>query len=190
MTSRIRLASTKDAEQIRQIYSPYVENTVISFETAGPSAAEMEMRIRQVMDKHLWLVYEQEGEILGYAYASSHHERSAYSWAVDVSIYVKADRVGRGIGKSLYSPFFKLLKLQGFCNAYAIIALPNQASTALHEYFGFKPIGISSKVGYKFGKWIDVQWWEMHLNTHEAYPLFPCSIHQIDETRLVEAMKR
>lgn len=147
----IRLATKYDVLQIPEIYSPYIENSSITFETFVPSLEEMETRIESVLANYPWIVYKEADNILGYAYASKHHERAAYKWAVDVSIYIRQDCKGRGIGKALYTALFAILKSKGYYNAYALITLPNEASVGIHEHFGFNKVAHLSKVGYKFG---------------------------------------
>src|SRR5579859_3784089 len=136
----IRLATLVDAPQISAIYRPYVEGSFISFETEAPSDAEMAERMRKVTTRLPWLVCEEAGRMLGYAYASRHHERAAYQWSVDVSIYLHRDHHRRGLGRALYAELFELLILQGYYTAYAGITLPNDASIGLHESFGFEPV--------------------------------------------------
>lgn len=177
----IRLATIYDAEQILEIYAPYVETTNISFETIVLSKEEMETRIKRILENNPWIVFEEDKYILGYAYASKHRERAAYKWAVDTSIYIRQDHRGKGIGKALYTALISILKLQGYCNVYAGICLPNEASVGLHEYFGFKKIAHFNKVGYKFGQWHDVGWWELFLKQHKLKPSEPLSINDISK---------
>src|SRR5450432_950861 len=115
----IRLAHPDDALMIHAIYVPFVTSTPISFELVVPTEQEMRQRIEQTLQTHPWLVCEEQGEILGYAYASQHRARQAYQWSVDISAYVHEQWRGKGIGKALYSRLFALLCLQGFYNAYA-----------------------------------------------------------------------
>lgn len=183
----IRLAKVSDAEQILDIYAPFVKNTVISFEMTVPSKEEMEKRIEHLSENNPWLVLEEANEILGYAYASKHHERPAYRWSVDVSIYVRENCQGKGIGKTLYTSLFTILKYQGYCNAYAGICLPNEKSIGIHEYFGFKKIAHYNKVGYKFGEWHDTGWWQLFLQEHAQEPREPLSIRDIGQAKLFEA---
>lgn len=175
----IRLATIYDSEQILEIYAPYVETTTISFETIVPSKEEMKARIEHTLETNPWIIFEEDKYIIGYAYASKHRERAAYKWAVDISIYVRQDSRGKGIGKELYTKLLSILKLQGYCNVYAGICLPNESSVGLHEYFGFKKIAHFNKVGYKFGKWHDVGWWELFLRQHEPESSEPLSINAI-----------
>jgi L-amino acid N-acyltransferase YncA len=176
MTIEIRLAGRDDAEEIAAIYRPFVESTIISFETVAPEPREMADRIAATLARYPWLVCESEGEIAGYAYATKHRERKAYQWSVDTSAYVHPRYWRRGIGGGLYRSLFAVLSAQGFVNAYAGIALPNPASVGLHESAGFQPVGIYRSVGYKLGAWHDVGWWERALQNHETAPREPLSL--------------
>jgi L-amino acid N-acyltransferase YncA len=176
MTIEIRLAGRDDAEEIAAIYRPFVESTIISFETVAPEPREMADRIAATLARYPWLVCESEGEIAGYAYATKHRERKAYQWSVDTSAYVHPRYWRRGIGAGLYRSLFAMLSAQGFVNAYAGIALPNPASVGLHESAGFRPVGIYRSVGYKLGAWHDVGWWELALQNHEGAPREPVGL--------------
>ena len=169
----IRLVQPTDAPAIHQIYAPIVQNSVISFETQAPSVSEIQQRIATITQKYPWLVYETASGIGGYAYASQHRSRAAYQWSVDVSVYVAESARGQGIGTQLYTVLFKTLKVQGFVQAFAGIALPNPASVALHEKMGFEAIGFYQNVGYKFGAWHDVGWWGLSLQPPMDNPLPP-----------------
>ncbi len=175
MNVKIRAAGTNDAEAIQEIYAPYVQRTAISFEDHPPSVAEMRERIVQTARLYPWLVYERDGVLLGYAYASQHRAREAYRWSVDVAAYVNEKHCRQGIGKELYTHLFTHLKQLQFANAFAGIALPNAGSVRLHELMGFTAIGIYQNVGYKFGKWHDVGWWQKILDRPDVprEPLTP-----------------
>jgi len=170
MAATIRLATANDAEQIQAIYVPYVLHTAISFELEPPTVEEMQQRIVALLPHWPWLVCEQEGKILGYVYASRHRSRAAYQWSTDVSVYIDEQCHRFGIGRALYSSLFAILALQGFYNAYAGITLPNSASVGLHEVLGFQAIGVYRAVGFKFGAWHDVGWWQLVLQTHTVPP--------------------
>ena len=137
----IRLAVLEDAPALADIYRPYVEDTAISFELAAPSETMMRERMSRVMGKLPWLVCEEDGALAGYAYASPHHDRAAYQWSVDTSVYLRRGLQRRGLGRALYSELFTLLVQQGYYTAFAGISLPNAASVGLHESFGFRAGG-------------------------------------------------
>lgn len=176
MTRIMRLARADDARAIQAIYAPVVNNTPISFEIIPPSVEEMSQRIEHTLKSFPWLVYEDMGELLGYAYASQHHVRPAYQWSVDVSVYIHERSRRQGIGRMLYAALFKLLRQQGFYNIYAGITLPNPASVALHESMGMQPLGVYQKAGYKLGAWYDVGWWQGLLQPHSTNPPAPKSM--------------
>jgi L-amino acid N-acyltransferase YncA len=170
----IRLATIADAGQIRAIYAPYC-STPISFEATSPSSEEMEKRIAAILRTLPWLVHEQDGVIDGYAYASVHNERAAYAWSVNVSAYVDARQHRRGLGRTLYARLFQILIELGYRNAYAGVTLPNPASVGLHTSFGFTPVGVYEQVGFKYGKWHDVGWYQKLLQPRTDNPPVPRS---------------
>jgi phosphinothricin acetyltransferase len=170
---KIRAAVPADAAQIAEIYAPIVSSTFISFEESPPSAEEMRARIESGSATHPWLVACDESTIAGYAYASQHRTRAAYRWSVDVSAYVRETYRGRGVGRQLYGVLFPLLGALGFHRAFAGIALPNDASIALHRSCGFEPVGIYREVGFKLGAWRDTSWWQLALGTSDAPPSEP-----------------
>ncbi len=167
----IRLARPSDAEDILSIYAPIVRETAISFELEPPTVEEMRTRISTTLQQLPWLVGEDEqSRVCGYVYASRHRERPAYQWSVDVTAYLRADMRGRGWGKQLYRALLAQLVDLGYIQAFAGIALPNDASVGLHESVGFRPIGIYRKVGYKHGAWRDVGWWQLELQRADVPP--------------------
>jgi L-amino acid N-acyltransferase YncA len=153
----------RDAEAIAAIYAPFVTDTVISFEDVAPTAAEMAVRVERLTETHAWLVAEDDGEILGYAYGCPHRERAAYRWATEVSVYVDPRHHRRGAGRALYEALFERLAERRYRLALAGIALPNDASVGLHEACGFEPVGVYRRIGFKFGSWWDVGWWQLEL---------------------------
>ena len=169
----IRAARGEDARDVLAIYAPNVSDSFVSLELEVPSLEDMRNRILATLAFHPWLVYESEGTVVGYAYATKHRERLAYQWSADVSCYVHPAARGRGIGKSLYRALLHELARQGFCNAYAGIALPNEASVRLHESVGFEPIGAYRGVGFKQGAWRDVGWWHCQLGELPPDPMPP-----------------
>lgn len=169
----LRPARPTDAAALAAIYGPYVATTPISFETTPPTPSEMARRLAAVEGHAPWLVCEQAGDVRGYAYLSKHHERAAYAWSVDCAVYVARDQRGRGIGRALYTALFALAELQGFYALHAGIALPNAASVRLHEAFGFERVALYPKVGFKFGAWHDVGWWQRELRERSGEPAAP-----------------
>lgn len=168
----IRRATADDAGAIAAIYRPFVESTPISFEIVPPGESDMRRRMTDTTASYPWLVYESDGRVIGYAYASAHAPRAAYRWSVDTAIYVDTERHRRGVGRQLYDALFPLLVAQGFVNAYAGITLPNTASVGLHQAVGFRPVGVYHNVGYKMGAW-HVGWWELTLQAHATVPEEP-----------------
>jgi L-amino acid N-acyltransferase YncA len=175
----IRLAQESDAEAIQRIYAPFVLHTAVSFETEPPGVDEMRSRLLKILARLPWLVCERSEKVIGYAYASPHRERAAYGWSVDVTVYVHEDYRRYGVGKALYASLFQVLRLQGFYNAYAGIALPNPGSAGLHEAMGFTPVGVYRAVGYKLGRWHDVGWWQLALRDHSTAPAAPADIASV-----------
>jgi phosphinothricin acetyltransferase len=173
MPTLIRLATPEDGDALADIYRPAVTDSVISFELEAPDGEEMGRRVAKILARTPWLVCERDGAVLGYAYASPHRDRAAYQWSVDVSAYVHPDARRLGVGRALYTSLFAALAVQGFRNAYAGIALPNEASVALHTAVGFTPVGVYRGVGYKHGAWHDVAWFERPLAPRDADPSPP-----------------
>lgn len=176
----IRLARTEDAAAIRAIYAPYVTDTAISFEIEPPDTPQMAARIETTLTAWPWLVEEQDGAIIGYAYAGQHRTRAAYRWSVDVAVYVARGSHRRGLGRSLYRPLLDILKAQRFRAAFAGITLPNAASIGLHEALGFVPVGVYRNVGYKAGAWHDVGWWGLDLGAPDGAPHEPLPLAALD----------
>lgn len=162
---RIRPATEGDAASLLAIYRPFVEASAISFETVAPSIDEFAGRIRKARAGWQWVVAEKDGQSVGYAYGSSHRERAAYRWSVEVSAYVDPAFHRQGIGRALYVTLLHELAQTGFCNAYAGITQPNPASVALHRSVGFDYVGTFLSVGHKFGKWHDVAWFQRRLRS-------------------------
>jgi L-amino acid N-acyltransferase YncA len=160
---RIRSATKADALALLAIYGPVVETSATSFETVVPAVTEFTARIERAHAGWQWLVAEQLGQCIGYAYGSAHRERPAYRWSVEVSAYVHPNYHRRGVGRTLYLRLFDELAQKGFCHAYAVITLPNEASVALHRSVGFETIGIFKSVGRKFSQWHDVAWFQRTL---------------------------
>lgn len=180
----IRIATPQDAPEVQKIYTPYVLNTAISFETEVPSANEMRNRIEASLERHVWLLAEENGRALGYAYAARHHVRPAYQWSADVSVYLEQSAQGKGLGKKLYRILLELISLQGYYQCFAGITLPNEKSRRLHESFGFSFIGRYSNAGYKHGSWYDVGWWEKSLREPVLNPPPTLPLSALKQTRI------
>lgn len=159
----IRPVRPDDAGAIRDIYNAYIDHTWVTFEEVQVTAEEMVSRIARTTKTYPWLVYEEDGKVLGYAYAGRWKERSAYRYAVEIAIYLDAGSLGNGIGTQLLGMLLELLKAQKYHSAIYGVSLPNAASVALCEKFGFKKIAHFDEVGYKLEKWIDVGYWELIL---------------------------
>lgn len=156
MTGKIRFAAKKDSEAILGIYAPYIEKTAITFEYEVPSLLEFSGKIAEIQKKYPWIVYEEEGKILGYAYGGPEYTRAAYQWTVETSVYVSEEARGKGIGTALYKKILDILQKQNFCVCYVLINDDNEASIKMHEKLGFIQNGFRKNCGYKFGKWHSV----------------------------------
>ena len=166
----IRMATPDDAEEVLDIYAPYVKETAITFEYEVPSVEEFRERIRKTLEKYPYLVAETEGQLAGYAYASAFKERAAYDWSVETSIYVKMGEHGKGIGSRLYTVLEEVLKKQHILNVNACIAYPHPESERFHKKFGYKKVAHFTKCGYKMGQWYDMIWMEKLLREHPTQP--------------------
>jgi L-amino acid N-acyltransferase YncA len=170
MAMAIRLATSDDAEQIQAIYAPFCRDTAVSFETQPPTVDEIRLRSVKTLSSLPWLVGDDNGHILGYAYASRHRERAAYRWSVDVSVYVREGYRRSGFGRALYSSLLNALRLQGYYNALAGVSLPNPGSVGLHEAMGFQQLGVYRGIGFKHGAWHDVLWLQLQLRDRAYAP--------------------
>ncbi|MCC8024818.1 MAG: N-acetyltransferase family protein [Clostridium sp.] len=166
----LRMATQADADAFLAVYGPYVENTAISFEYQVPTREEFARRIGGTLKRYPYLAALQEGQVVGYAYASPFNRRSAYSWSAEVSIYVAGDARGSGIGARLYHALESILKKQNVLNVNACIAYPNPGSISFHEKLGYKKAGHFTKCGYKLGRWWDMVWMEKMLGEHPEKP--------------------
>lgn len=161
----LRVATVDDAAQIRKIYAPYVEATSISFELVVPTVQQIAGRIQDVTNKYPWLVYERDARILGYAYANEFRSREAYRFTSETAVYVDSECSRQGIGRCLMLQLIQRLKDSGHQQIIAGVTLPNKGSVGLHESLGFRPVGVCSKVGFKFDQWHDVGFWQLDLST-------------------------
>jgi phosphinothricin acetyltransferase len=161
--SKIRPVSSQDAEAICAIYNYYIQNTTISFEEDDVVPAEMSRRIIDVTETLPWLVIENEGVVDGYAYATKWRARSAYRFAVEISVYLSRNAIGKGFGASLYASLIEQLATLGVHVVIAGIALPNEKSIKLHEKIGLRKVAHFEQVGFKNKQWVDVGYWQKLL---------------------------
>ena len=175
----IRLATTADIPAILAIYAPYILNTATSFEYSVPSLEEFTERFRNITVQFPWLVWEEDGKVLGYAYASYPFSRAAYRWVAASSIYLAPAIQGKGIGKKLYNALESILTEQGYRKTYAIITSDNPGSLTFHKKQGFRFLAEFSDCGIKFSKLYSIVWMEKDLDHGEIPKDFPKAIDQI-----------
>jgi L-amino acid N-acyltransferase YncA len=154
----VRDATQTDGAACAAIYEPYVRDSAITFELEAPSADEMAQRIAAAARAHAWLVLEDGGRVVGYAYGGVFNPRPAYRWSCEVSVYVERGRNRTGAGRALYEALFARLAARGYRMAVAGMTLPNDASVGLHRSMGFEPVGTFQRIGFKHGRWHDVEW--------------------------------
>ena len=164
----IRIAVEADVPAMLAIYAPYILNTAYSFEYEVPTEAAFLQRFRKYTEGFPWLVWEENGEVLGYAYGSAPFERAAYGWCAESSIYLRPDAQGRGIGRRLYGALEALLQYQGYRVLYAIITSENTGSLCFHSRAGFAHVAQFPRCGWKFGRWVGTVWMEKRLNFVES----------------------
>jgi phosphinothricin acetyltransferase len=177
----IRIATENDVPAMLAIYTPYVENTTYSFEYAPPTLEQFVQRFAKYTRQCPWLVWEEDGKVLGYAYASLPFERAAYAWCAEISIYLAPEIHGRGIGRRLYAAVEEILWLQGYRIIYSLITSENTGSLAFHEKVGYQYCTEFPGCGFKFGKWLGVIWMEKRSKSVETPSSFPVSWRTIVE---------
>lgn len=170
----VRPATSDDAEACAAVYAPYVIDTAITFEVDPPSSADFIRRIAAAAHSHAWLVLEQEGRVVAYAYGSPLRTRAAYRWSCEVTVYVELGRRRTGAGRALYESLLARLSERGYRMAVAGMTLPNDASVGLHRAMGFQPVGVYRAIGYKHGAWHDVAWMQRPLALGPDPPSEPC----------------
>lgn len=169
----IRVAAASDVPEMLEIYAPFIRSTTFTFEYEVPSVDAFSRRFAAITEKLPWLVYEEGGRVLGYAYASLPFERAAYRWCAEPSIYLAPVAQGRGVGKTLYKILENLLADMGYRTMLAIITGENVGSIRFHQALGYRQCGLFHDVGLKFGRWLDVYWLEKQLNSVEIPSNFP-----------------
>lgn len=174
---QIRFATEKDTPALLNIYAPYVEQTAITFEYTVPSVEEFRTRMRAIQARYPYLIAEKDGQLLGYAYVSPFHDRAAYDWAVETSIYVDRKQKRQGIGQKLYEALEQALTHQNILNVNACIAYADeedarltQDSVRFHERLGYRMVGRFHQCGYKFDRWYDMVWMEKSIGAHTVPP--------------------
>ncbi|MDR0707756.1 MAG: GNAT family N-acetyltransferase [Treponema sp.] len=159
----IRPVQRKDARALGEIYNYYIARTVVSFEERILETRDMEERIQTISDSYPWLVWEEDGDVLGYAYVNIFKERFAYRFSVEDTIYLKHGCEGRGIGKRLLAALLDEVKKMNIHAVVSCITIPNERSVGLHEKFGFTKIAHFREIGFKLNQWLDVGYWELML---------------------------
>ena len=171
MSYKIRTVQLSDAEAILKVYAPFITDTCISFEYVEPSVEEFAQRIASISEEYPYIVLEEDGEIVGYAYSHRYLERVAYSWDVEVTIYLAPKVQGKGLGVILYDALEKLMALQNIKNLYSCITGDNVHSIEMHRFMGYELIGTFPKAGFKHDRWLDVVWMAKTIGEKENAPL-------------------
>ena len=171
----IRPAVEEDVPEILSIYAPYVENTTITFEYDVPCHREFMQRFLDITAQYPFLVWEEDGVILGYAYASAPYTRAAYRWCAEPSVYLRPEARGRGIGRRLYAALEWILDKQGYQVLYALVTSENTGSMRFHEKMGYVSRAVFPDCGFKFGRWLGVTWMEKRLKIVQSPSGFPAS---------------
>ncbi len=187
---RLRLVTPEDTLSLLEIYRPYVEETPITFEAVPPAPEAFAQRIAHISAAFPYLVAEQDGKVCGYAYAHAFHEREAYGWSVETSIYLDRDCRGQGIGPMLYRALLTLLAAQGVRNVCAIVTTPNVRSERLHAAMGFVPSGVLPNFGYKLGQWHSVAYLTRALREDTSPPTPILGIHRLPQEVITAALQQ
>lgn len=190
----LRLATPADAAELLKIYAPFVASedrnlSDVSFEYEVPGVEEFAGRIRDISAAYPYLVCEQEGRLLGYAYAHPYIQRAAYQWGAEVTIYLAPEGQGRGLGRVLYTALEKLLRKQGVVVLYACVTASNEHSVKMHEALGYKIIGRFDNTGFKHGHWLDMVWLEKRIAELPVMPQPLKSIGDLTVAELEQALK-
>ncbi len=179
MSFAVRLAEKKDCPAMLDIYSYYVQETVVSLEYTPPSLDGFESRFDAYSARYPWLVCEMDGAVAGYAYARRFKERAAYDWSAETTVYVQHGMHRRGCGRALYSCLLDILRLQGFLTAVSVICVPNEKSEAFHTAFGYTLRGVFPNIAYKAGAWRSSGWYALTLADYSESPAPPLPIYEL-----------
>ena len=188
MGYKIRTVQLSDAEAILQVYAPFITDTCISFEYVVPSVEEFAQRIASISAEYPYIVLEEDGEIVGYAYSHRYLERVAYSWDVEVTIYLAPKVQGKGLGVILYDALEKLMALQNIKNLYSCITGDNVHSIEMHRSMGYELIGTFPKAGFKHDRWLDVVWMAKAIGEKENAPLPFVPFAEVEESKIEEVL--
>lgn len=185
----LRFATPKDAPALLAVYHQYID-TSVTFEYALPTVEEFRGRIENISQDYPYLVWDEDGMILGYAYAHRFHERAAYQWCAELSVYLDKSTHGKGLGTKLYTALMDILRLQGVRNVFGCITFPNDKSIALHEAMGFELVARYRDAGYKSGCWHDVVWYEKSIAPSAEPPAPIKSIQDIPAAALADILAK
>lgn len=170
---QFRSATRSDIPDILNIYAPFIKNTTVTFEYEIPSIEEFTARFEKITAEFPWLVCEEDGRIIGYAYASHAFTRAAFRWDADLSVYILPEYQNRGIGKEFYRLLEKELYDLGYHNIYALITGENKKSCRFHQVLGYELLGTLPSTGFKHGTWLDLYWYGKRLREKDAPSNFP-----------------
>ena len=180
----IRIANIEDVPEMLAIYTPYVENTTVSFEYVPPTPEEFAHRFLTYTQQFPWLVWEEEGHLLGYAYASAPFTRAAYGWCAEPTVYLRPEARGRGIAAQLYAVLEEILWRQGYQVLYALVCSENGPSRRFHEKQGYQNSAVFPDIGFKMGRWLSLIWYEKRRKTVKIPSISPCPwsqvVHNVD----------
>ena len=185
----LRFATCSDYAAMLEIYKPYVEETTVSFEYVAPALSQFSARMDALSGIHPIIVCVDNGNVIGYAYSSPAFVRTAYSWCADISVYVRNDMLGRGVGSALTFALCRMLKAAGYRKAYSLITEGNERSIAMHTKSGFNKTAYFPEQGFKHGKWIGVYWLEKILNDQTVSIAFPKKINEISSDFCNEVLR-
>ena len=185
----IRFAAPEDGAALLRIYAQYID-TPVTFEYALPSREAFTARVAEISREYPYLVWEEGGEIAGYAYAHRQAERAAYQWNAELSVYLDRDHTARGLGRRLYTALLELLRLQGIRTVYGGVTLPNERSQRLHLGLGFRLLGVHRRTGYKCGQWWDVGWYEKAIAPYDPEPAPPRSVRELPAGQVSAVLRR
>lgn len=186
----IRMAELKDAEEILEIYAPYVTDTAITFDYEVPTLEEFQGRMINTMKMYPYLVAVYEGKIVGYCYVSQFKNKDAYDWSVESTVYVRRDFKGKGTGRTLYAKLEEILKMQHILNVNACITYPHTESIAFHEKLGYQTVAHFHQCGYKLGVWHDMVWMEKMLGEHGKDPQPVIPIGDLDVKEIAARLQK